>query len=445
MKVIVLGAGVVGTASAWFLRKAGHEVVVVDRQPGAGLETSYANGGQISVSHAEPWANPSAPLKVLKWLAREDAPLLFRLRADWRQWKWGLRFLRECTPARTRRNIIQIVNLGLYSRGLLGELRAETGIRYDHLERGILHFYTSREEFDAAQAPARVMREFGCELDMKSADECVAIEPALAHARERIVGGSMTPSDESGDAHLFTRRLAALCAARGVRFAYGTAVRAIAAEGDAVSHVEVTDGGGRPRRIAGDAYVMALGCYSPLLLAPLGLDLPIYPAKGYSVTLPVRDPAAAYRVSLTDDERKLVFSRLGDRLRVAGTCELNGYDTTLNEVRCRALVRRLEALFPGAGDTRAASFWTGLRPATPSNVPCIGRTKYRNLYLNTGHGTLGWTHACGSGKAVADIVSNRAPEVDFAFTGMERRWKSRAAAPGARPHDGHLQDRAARG
>ena len=427
MKVIVLGAGVVGTASAWFLRKAGHEVVVVDRQPGAGLETSYANGGQISVSHAEPWANPSAPLKVLKWLAREDAPLLFRLRADWRQWSWGLKFLRECTPARTRHNIIQMVNLGLYSRALLRELRAETGIRYDHLERGILHFYTSQQEFDAAQEPARIMREFGCELDMKTPDQCVEIEPALAHARDRIVGGSMTPCDESGDAHLFTRRLADLCAAKGVRFVYGASVAAIAAEGESVAQVEVVHDGGRRERIKGDGYVIALGSHSPRVLGPLGIDLDIYPAKGYSVTMPVLDPSAAYHVSLTDDEYKLVFSRLGDRLRVAGTCELNGYDTALNEVRCRALVRRTEELFPGAGDDERAEYWTGLRPATPSNVPYIGRSKYRNLFLNTGHGTLGWTHSCGSGRAIADIVSGRAPEVDFAFTGVERRSKSRPA------------------
>src|SRR5687768_382873 len=252
MKVIVLGAGVIGTATAYYLNRAGFEVTVLERQSAAAAETSFANGGQISVSHAEPWANPAAPLKVLKWLAKEDAPLLFRLRADWRQWRWGLKFLRECTPARTRHNIIQMVNLGLYSRALLRELRAETGMRYDHLERGILHFYTSQQEFDAAQEPARIMREFGCELDMKTPDQCVAIEPALAHARDRIVGGSMTPCDESGDAHLFTRRLADLCAATGVRFVYGASVAAIAAEGESVTHVEVVHDGGRRERIKGD-------------------------------------------------------------------------------------------------------------------------------------------------------------------------------------------------
>ena len=226
--VIVLGAGVTGITTAWFLRQAGHEVTVVDRQPGAGLETSYANGGQISVSHAEPWANPGAPWKVLKWLAREDAPLLFRLRPDLNQWLWGLSFLRECTPARTRHNIRQIVNLGMYSRATLQKLRAQTGLQYDALQRGILHFYTSQAEFDAAQEPARVMREHGCELDMKTADECVAIEPALAQSRDRIVGGSMTPSDESGDAHRFTQGLARRCAEAGVVFRYD----ALAAEDD---------------------------------------------------------------------------------------------------------------------------------------------------------------------------------------------------------------------
>lgn len=418
MKVIVLGAGVIGVTSAWFLSKAGHEVTVIERRHGAALETSFANGGQISVSHAEPWANPAAPLKVLKWLAREDAPLLFRLRADWQQWKWAAQFMLECLPSRTRHNIIQIVNLGLYSRQTLRELRAETGIRYDHLERGILHFYTSQQEFDAAQEPARIMREFGCELDMKSAAECIAIEPALAHTTQKIVGGSMTPSDESGDAHQFTQELARLCAERGVKFQYDTQVRKLLREGDTVSGVEVATVPGRPYRIKADAYVVAMGSYSAELVRPLGVKLNIYPAKGYSVTMPVKDPARAYDVSLTDDEYKLVFSRLGERLRIAGTAELNGYETSLNPARCQAIVRRVEQLFPGAGHLDQAEFWTGLRPATPSNVPYIGRSTVRNLFLNTGHGTLGWTHSCGSARALAEIVSAREPILQFDFAGM---------------------------
>ncbi len=428
MKVMVLGAGVVGVTTAWFLGKSGHDVTVLDRQPAPGMETSFANGGQISVSHAEPWANPSAPLKVLKWLAQEDAPLLFRLRPDLRQWLWGLSFLRECTPARTRHNIRQIVALGLYSRAALQALREETGIEYDQLTRGILHFYTSQKELDAAVEPARVMREHGCDIEMVSAARCVEIEPALKEARHLLVGGSMTTTDESGDAHKFTQRLAALAAARGVRFVQKNILGLLRAGGriDGV-HVE-------GEMLTADAYVVCLGSYSPLVTRPLGIDLQIYPAKGYSATLPVKDAAKAYSVSLTDDEHKLVFSRLGERLRIAGTAELNGYDTALNEARCRALLRRTEQLFPGAGDMAHAEFWSGLRPATPSNVPYIGATRYPNLFLNTGHGTLGWTHSCGSARALADIISGRQPEVDFSFSSRETTSGTRFAPlrPGPR-------------
>lgn len=425
MKVTVLGAGVTGITTAWFLRQAGHEVTVVDRQPAAGLETSFANGGQISVSHAEPWANPGAPLKVLKWLGKEDSPLLFRLRPDLRQWLWGLSFLRECTPARTRHNIRQLVNLGLYSRATLQQLRRDADLHYDQQTRGILHFYTSQAEFDAAQEPARVMREFGCELDMKTADECIRIEPALAQCRDRIVGGSMTPSDESGDAHRFTQQLAARCAEAGVSFLFDTRIVGTVRQGDTLAAVRIASRDGIVSDLKADRFVLCMGSFSAAFARELGISLNIYPAKGYSVTLPVLDPSKSFEVSLTDDEYKLVFSRLGDRLRIAGTAELNGYDTTLNLARCEAIVRRVRELFPDMTDGRDARYWTGLRPATPSNVPYIGLSKVRNLYLNTGHGTLGWTHSAGSGRAIADIVSGRRVELDFAFTGL------RAAEPGA--------------
>lgn len=417
MHVIVLGAGITGITSAWYLRQQGHEVTVIDRQPASGLETSFANGGQISVSHAEPWANPGAPLKVLKWLAREDAPLLFRLRADWAQWRWGLAFLRECTPGRTAHNIRNIVSLGLYSRAKLRELRAATGIQYDQRTQGILHFYTSEEEFAAAQEPARIMREQGCELDMKSPDECVAIEPALAQCRARIVGGSMTPSDESGDAHRFTQELAKRCASAGVKFRFETRVLGFERRGDAIAEVIVADARGVVERLTADAHVLCLGAFSRAFARELGVDLNIYPAKGYSVTLPVTSREHSYEVSLTDDEYKLVFSRLGDRLRIAGTAELNGYDQGLNLARCEAIVRRTRELFPLMTDGANAQYWTGLRPATPSNLPYIGRSRIANLFLNTGHGTLGWTHGCGSGAAIADIVGGRRPAFDYAFTG----------------------------
>jgi len=429
MRVIVLGAGLLGVTSAYFLQQLGHEVTVIDRQGTPGAETSFANGGQISVSHAEPWANPSAPLKVLQWLGQEDAPLLFRLRADMRQWLWGLQFLRNCTPARTRHNIEQIVRLGTYSRSVLQQLRAATGIAYDQRTQGILHFYTNAKEFDGALAPAEQMRQLGCERQVISADEAVRIEPALAHIRPQLAGATYTAEDESGDANQFTRELARLCAAAGVQFRMGHHITALREAGGHIDHVELTNAEGRFERVRGDAFVLAMGSFSPLLAQPLGIRLPIYPAKGYSVTMPVKNASMAHEVSLTDDEFKLVFSRYssaqGDRLRIAGTAELNGYDRNLNPMRCEAIVRRVEQLFPGAGDASQAQFWTGLRPATPSNVPLIGKTKVANLFLNTGHGTLGWTHACGSGKALAHIVSGLAPEVDFAFTGTSDR-----AAPG---------------
>ncbi len=366
MRVIVLGAGLLGVTSAYYLQQRGHDVTVIDRQATPGAETSFANGGQISVSHAEPWANPSAPLKVLQWLGQEDAPLLFRVRADMRQWLWGLQFLRECTPARTRHNIQQIVRLGTYSRAALQQLRRDTGIQYDQRTQGILHFYTNQKEFDGALGPAEQMRQLGCERQVISADEAVRIEPALAHIRPQLAGATFTAEDESGDANLFVRELAALCAQAGVQFRLGEHITALRAAGDAIDHVEVTNAEGRFERVRGDAFVLAMGSYSPLLAQPLGVSLPIYPAKGYSVTMPVKDAAMAHQVSLTDDEFKLVFSRYtseqGDRLRIAGTAELNGYGRDLNAARCEAIVRRVEQLFPGAGDATQAQFWTGLRP-----------------------------------------------------------------------------------
>ncbi len=416
MKILVLGAGVIGTSTAWYLAQSGHEVEVLDRRDGAGLETSFANGGQISVGHSEPWANPEAPWKILQWIWRDDAPLLFRLRMDPRQWSWGLRFLYECLPSRTHENIAQLVKLSLYSRMSLQELRASTGIEYDQMMQGILHYYTDAAEFERAMDSATIMRKYGLDRDVKTVAEALAIEPALAPARDKIVGATYTATDESGDAHLFTARLARLSEDKGVRFRFGRAIRAIRAEGGGVSGVAVRDTEGREEIQRADAYVVALGSYSPLLTRPIGVDLPVYPAKGYSATVPIRDESKAPCVSLTDDSAKIVFSRLGKRLRIAGTAELSGYSTDLNAVRCEALIRRAREMFPEAGDYDHPTFWTGLRPSTPSNVPLIGATRLANLYLNTGHGTLGWTMAAGSGRALADIISGRKPDVDFGFT-----------------------------
>ncbi|HYG55311.1 MAG TPA: D-amino acid dehydrogenase [Burkholderiales bacterium] len=433
MKVLVLGAGVVGTTAAYYLNRAGCEVWVVDRQSAAGAETSFANGGQISVSHAEPWANPGAPLKVLRWLAKEDAPILFRLRGDLRQWLWGLGFMLECLPARTRHNIEQLVRLGTYSRGKLQELRAATGIQYDQQTRGILHFYTNPAEFDACHEPAAQMCKLGCERTVITPDEAVKIEPALAGIKHKLAGATYTSADESGDAHKFTVELAKIARANGVKFLFNHTVTGLRKESEKIAFVEATDPDGKFVRLKADAYVLALGSFSPIHAAPLGIRLAIYPAKGYSVTLPVKDESKAFHTSMTDDEYKLVFSRLGDRLRIAGTAELNGYERGLNRVRCEAIVRRVEELMPGAGDASRAEFWAGLRPATPSNVPYIGRSRISNLFLNTGHGTLGWTHSCGSGAALADIVTGRQPEVDFAFTGVKPPAAQSRTAPAHDP------------
>ncbi|MDO4637521.1 MAG: D-amino acid dehydrogenase [Lautropia sp.] len=415
MHVIVMGAGVVGVATAWYLQQDGHEVTVLERNAMAACETSFGNGGQISVSHAEPWANPSAPLKVLKWLGREDAPLLFRMRADPDQWRWCLKFLLECRAARTRHNMIQIINLGTYSRSCLQALRAQTGLQYDHLCRGIMHFYTSARDFDASREAAGIMQDMGMNRRTLTPDQVVEIEPALAAASRQLVGATYTPEDESGDVNLFTTGLARLAAEQGVKFRYGVRIQRLRVAGGDMLGVEIASENGRYEVLTADAYVLAMGSFSARLAREIGVRLDIYPAKGYSVTLPVQDEAKAPYVSLTDDEFKLVYSRLGDRLRVAGTAELNGFDLALNPVRCEALVKRTMMLFPEMSDPKQASFWTGLRPATPGNVPYIGRSRVGRLYLNTGHGTLGWTHGCGSGRALADLISGRRPEVDFQF------------------------------
>jgi len=402
LRVAVLGAGVIGVSSAWYLARAGHQVTLVDRQPEAGMETSFANGGQISAGHAEPWARPSVLPKVLKWLGREDAPLLFRPRADAAQWLWGLRFAFECLPGRFERNARQLAGLASYSRQSLIELRTETGIQYHQLSKGILRFCTEQSDLDALAAHG----------ETRTAAQCLAIEPALRNSTVPVLGGVYVPGDESGDAHEFTRQLAQQAEARGVRFLRQTTVQGLEI---AAGRVAAALAGGK--RLEADAFVVSLGSYSPLLLAHLGISIPVYPLKGYSITIPLSPQAAAGAptVSLTDEAHKLVISRLGDRLRCAGTAELTGYDTSINVARCAAILKRIERLFPALAGAGEVKYWAGLRPATPNNVPLIGATRYGNLFLNTGHGTLGWTLAAGSGRALAELVSGRRPEVDFRF------------------------------
>ena len=415
MEVLVIGAGLAGITSAWYLAQAGCKVTVVERQPGPALETSFANGGQISVSHPEPWSNPSAPGTILRWLGREDAPLLFRLRADAAQWRWGLSFLRECLPRRAARNTAAIASLAVYSRRELRALREQTGLRYEARDAGILHLFEKSSE--AADLPRRLheLEALGIHGRILGRDEAIALEPALAPLGHRLAGALHGLDDESGNAHLFCRGLATLAADAGVRFVFGTRVSSFDLIHGRLAGARIVDNADRRGVIGADAIVLTAGSYSPGLVRPLGLRLPIYPVKGYSITVPVLDPERAPKISLTDESRRVVCSRLGQHLRVAGTAELNGFDLSPNPGRSAALVRWLEERFPGAADLSQVEHWCGLRPATPSNVPLIGPGGIDRLYLNTGHGTLGWTLACGSGRAIADIVTGRPPEPAFPF------------------------------
>lgn len=425
MKVIVLGAGIVGISTAWYLLEEGHEVTVVDRQPDAALETSFANGAQISVSFCEPWASKDAPLKVLKWLMRDDSPLLFRPRLDPHQWIWGLKFLTHCSDAAFARNVQQLVALGAYSHESLKQLVAQTGIAYDRLERGILHFFSTEKDYQSGAAAAELMRAHGVDRRVLNRDEVLKVEPALAAFGPHIHGGTFTPSDESGDARVFTQQLARLARERGVQFLYEHDVLGVDTAGGEISGVRVgCQRTGQRRTLKADQYVAAMGSFTAPLLRPLGVNLDIYPAKGYSATLRLKRPEAASVVSLLDDTRKIAISRLGDHIRIAGTAEMAGYDLSLDSatarVRCEALVKRYEELFPGVADTTEPNYWTGLRPSTPNNVPYIGRAaRLPNLWLNAGHGTLGWTHGAGSGRALAELMSGKRPQLAFGFCGPE--------------------------
>lgn len=418
MRVIVLGAGVVGISTAWFLAQSGHEVEVVERASGPARETSFANGGQISVSQSEPWARPGAPWQILRWLLRPDAPLLFRPRLDTAQWRWIAGFLRECLPGRFTRNLRQMVLLGRYSRDTYAALRAELGLHYSDLQRGIVTLIESPRELDAVAATCRTLQALGIDRQVISRETLLKIEPALAPVAGSLAGATWCPGDESGDVHAFSCQLAAHAERLGVLFRFNTRVNALERAGDRLAAVSVTGPDGAYARLQADAYVLALGSFSALLAQSAGLYLPVYPTKGYSATIPLANAALAPTVSITDEAHKIVVSRLGDRLRIAGTAELAGHSFALDARRCQLLVQRGRALFDAAScHWDAVRFWSGLRPGTPGNVPLVGRSALANLYLNTGHGTLGFTEGPGSGRALAEIISGRPAPIDFAFTG----------------------------
>jgi D-amino-acid dehydrogenase len=439
MKVLVLGAGIIGTSTAWHLLDRGHDLVVVDRQDTAARETSFANAGQISVSYCEPWANRQAPLKLLKWMFRKDAPLLFRPQLDWQQWRWGLEFLTQCNDAAFERNVQQLVALGNYSHAALKDVVRATGIEYKRLERGIAHYYTDQKSFDDAAQAAELMQRYGVQRRVVPREELLKIEPAFSSFAHAIAGGTYTPSDESGDARAFTEQLAARAQARGARFLYGHDIVQLETAGGEIAAVRVRDRmSGDMRRLQADAVVVACGSYTAPLLRRVGVDLPIYPGKGYSATFAIKQPELAPCVSTIDDEVKVAMSRFGDELRVAGTIELAGFDLSLDtpiaRARCRMLAERIEKVLPGVCDTRTEEeggnprFWTGLRPATPTNIPFIGRTRIGKLWVNAGHGTLGWTHGAGSGKAIAQLISGEQPETAFDFYGIPKHGRAQIPA-----------------
>ncbi|HEY9096147.1 MAG TPA: D-amino acid dehydrogenase [Hydrogenophaga sp.] len=438
MQVVILGAGIIGVSTAWHLMRRGHTVTIVDRQPDAALETSFANAAQISVSYCEPWANREAPIKALKWMFSPTAPLLFRPQMDPAQWRWGLQFLGQCNDTAFERNVAQIVALGAYSHAALKDVVTETGIEYNRLECGIAHYYSDQKSFDGAAEAAALMRKFGVKRNVLTREELLKVEPALSAYADRIVGGTFTPSDESGDARVFTQKLAALCAQHGAEMLFEHQVERIDTAGGEASAVQVRAmATGEMKTLKADAYVVACGSYTTPLLKTVGIRVPIYPGKGYSATMPLLRPEKAPKVSMIDDSMKIAMSRLGDQFRVAGTIELGGFDlaldTPLAKKRCEMLVRRIEEVFPGVVDTRTPEeggdpqFWTGLRPATPTNIPLIGRTSIGKLWINAGHGTLGWTHGAGSGKALAELINGEMPAMDFGFTGWPRDQRRHAA------------------
>ncbi len=408
MKVIVLGAGIIGVSTAYYLARAGHDVVVIDRQPEPGLETSFANGGQVSASHAQPWSNPATLAKLPGWLLRGDAPLWFRARLDPAMWGFFMRFLANCTPGRAHANGNKALRLALYSRDTLRELRAETGIGFSAEDRGILHIYRSSRDLERAARVAERFRALGLETQTINAQACAQIEPALGPVRDQLAGAIYSPADLSGDAHAFTSELAKYAADAGVEFRMDTKIVRIAQMGGRVTGVLTQRG-----MVTGNAYVCAMGSYSTPLLSDIGIKLPIYPAKGYSATVPLNEPHLAPRTSITDDDHKIVLSRIGDTLRIAGTAEFDGYNTQINEPRARTVLNAGLELFPGVMEPAQAEFWAGLRPLTPDGVPVIGATRLNNLYINSGHGTLGWTMGCGSGRVMADLVSGRDPGIDL--------------------------------
>ena len=415
MRILVLGSGVIGTTSAYYLARAGHQVTVIDRQKGPGLETSYANAGEVSPGYSAPWAGPGVPLKAIQWMLMQHSPLVIWPMLDPAMWRWGASMLRNCTEARYARNKGRMVRLAEYSRDCLRELRAETGIQYDQRTQGTLQLFRTQKQLDGTAKDIEILKQYGVPYELLDRPGYIAVEPALAQVQEKFVGGLRLPGDETGDCFKFTSRLAALAEGLGVKFRHGVTIRGIASNSAHITGVDTDQG-----LQSADAYLVALGSYSPLLLRPIGIRLPVYPVKGYSITVPIEDASQSPESTIMDETHKVAVTRLGDRIRVGGTAELAGYSLALREARRKTLNHVLTDLFPRAGNVARGEFWTGLRPMTPDGTPVVGGSPYPNLYLATGHGTLGWTMAAGTGRVMADLISGKPTEISLEGLTVER-------------------------
>lgn len=415
MKVLILGSGVIGVTSAYYLARAGHEVTVVDRQPEPALETSFANAGEVSPGYSSPWAGPGVPVKAVKWLLMKHGPLVIRPKLDPVMWVWLLKMLRNCTSARYAVNKSRMIPIAEYSRDSLRDLRRDIGIQYDERSQGTLQLFRYQAQLDGTGEDIAVLKQYGVPFEVLSREGCIAVEPALAGVKEKFAGGLRLPQDETGDCHMFTQALAKHAQALGVRFMFNTGIDRIVTDGARVSGVATSAG-----LLQADAYVLALGSWSSRLAAPLGISLPVYPVKGYSITVPIKDASGAPESTVMDESYKVAITRLGNRIRVGGTAEISGYSSKLYDARRATLDHSLTELFPRGGDLSKATFWSGLRPMTPDGPPVIGPTRYANLHLNTGHGTLGWTMSCGSGRVLADMLSGKRPDIDVSALTVDR-------------------------
>jgi D-amino-acid dehydrogenase len=422
MRVLVLGSGVIGASVAYYLARSGHQVTVVDRQAGPALETSFANAGEVSPGYSAPWAGPGVPAKAIKWLLMHHSPLVIKPMLDMAMWRWGTQMLRNCTEARYKVNKARMVRLAEYSRDCLRELRAETGIRYDERSQGTLQLFRTQKQLDGVAQDTEILQQYGVPFQLLDRAGYLQYEPALAGVQHKFVGGLRLPDDETGDCFKFTQRLAEAAKAMGVQFSFGVDIQAIHAAGGRISGVHTSEG-----VLKADRYVLALGSYSTQMLAPLGVRIPVYPVKGYSITVPVTDAAMAPESTIMDETHKVAVTRLGDRIRVGGTAALSGFDLGLDPARRRTLEFVVSDLFPHGGDVSRAEFWCGLRPMTPDGTPIVGGTAIDNLFLSTGHGTLGWTMAAGTGRVMADLISGRTPQIDMEGLSVDRYAQPKAA------------------